>query len=69
MKHNRKGIEPPPALGMSIETYKWILEEYRKIRYPKLIAEAVTSINLPREWKNYLTYLRDHHLVVDPAHA
>ena len=69
MKHNRKGIEPPPALGMSIETYKWILEEYRKIRYPKPTAETVTSINLPRKWKNDLADLRDHYLAVEPVHA
>ncbi len=47
---NRGGPEPN-YLGTDKATYRWVLEEYRRLRRPKAAAELVVPADLPEDWQ------------------
>lgn len=49
LEKNRRGPEPA-CVGTDRETYRWVLEEYRRLRRPAAAAEDVTPADLPDDW-------------------
>lgn len=50
LPENRVGPEPR-CLGTDQRTYRWVLDEYRRIRHPQPSPEAVAPVDLPENWQ------------------
>jgi hypothetical protein len=61
LPHNRKGPEPPLGLCTDGPTYRWVLEEYRKLRRPQPTPEAVAPLDLPEGWREHAGRLAGFH--------